>query len=347
MLTDIFTHRYSNTPIWNAVTPTESRLLVQAFRLVEERVMPFRRDGRDIYEAKEKWTSVHDALSMELGLQELSPRSNGWNAIPMDVVCKAFVTEDPSRGVNADAFVKERLSFIELAFRMREEELAAYAAGLPQRIRDAKRRHAERAAALSKIGKPVIEQPDAIVAGLTAEADDANSAFRSLVAELNERFRRAGTRLNYHNGYIQLGGDEVTEREVERPFWSLVAAPKWRNVDIDMKEAFDRRDGGDRDPALYAAKALESTIKIISDDKGWTHGGEKGAHSYIDNLGAEKNGRFVTPWERDALKAFFTFVRNPLGHGPGNEAMPELTAQQTDWAIETCMSWIKALIGRL
>jgi hypothetical protein len=112
-------------------------------------------------------TSVHDALSMELGLQELSPRSNGWNAIPMDVVCKAFVTEDPSRGVNADAFVKERLSFIELAFRMREEELAAYAAGLPQRIRDAKRRHAERAAALSKIGKPVIEQPDAIVAGLS------------------------------------------------------------------------------------------------------------------------------------------------------------------------------------
>ena len=114
-----------------------------------------------------------------------------------------------------------------------------------------------------------------------------------------------------------------------------------------MKEAFDRRDGRDRDPALYAAKALESTIKIISDDKGWTHGGEKGAHSYIDNLGSEKNGRFVTPWERDALKAFFTFVRNPLGHGPGNEPMPELSAQQTDWAIETCMSWIKTLIGRL
>ena len=68
MLTDIFSHRYSNTPIWNAFTPTESRLLVQAFRLVEERVMPFRREGRDIYEAKEKWTSIHDALSMELGL---------------------------------------------------------------------------------------------------------------------------------------------------------------------------------------------------------------------------------------------------------------------------------------
>ena len=85
----------------------------------------------------------------------------------------------------------------------------------------------------------------------------------------------------------------------------------------------------------------------ISDDKRWTHGGEKGAHNYIENLGAKKNGQFITQWEADALKSYFTFVRNPLGHGPGNEPMPEFTTQQTNWAIETCMSWIKTLIGRL
>src|SRR5271154_686703 len=141
MLTDIFARRYSNTPIWNAFTQTESRLLMQTFRLFEEQVIPFRQNGSDIYEAKERWNSIHDALSMELGLEALSPRSNGWNAIPMDMVCKAFVTATPSSGVNADEFVKERLSFIELAFRVREEELAAYTAGLPQRIRDAKLRH--------------------------------------------------------------------------------------------------------------------------------------------------------------------------------------------------------------
>jgi hypothetical protein len=44
---------------------------------------------------------------------------------------------------------------------------------------------------------------------------------------------------------------------------------------------------------------------------------------------------------------FVTKVRNPLGHGPGNELMPALNPQQTDWAIETSMSWIKSLIRRL
>ena len=107
-----------------------------------------------------------------------------------------------------------------------------------------------------------------------------------------------------------------------------------------------RRDSGGRDPAFYAAKALESAIKIISNDRGWTHGGEKGAHNFIDNLASSKNG-FIEPWEGETLKAFFTKVRNPLGHGPGGEPMPALTPQQTDWAIETCMSWVKSLIKRL
>jgi hypothetical protein len=343
MLTDIFAYRYSKTALWEAYTETVSKLLVQAFRLVEERVIPIRLD-----DAEEKWKKIHDDLSMEFGVRELSPRNDGWNAIRMDFVCNAFMMATPSRGVNADEFIKHRLSFIELAFRMREEELRAYSVGLAGRIIAAIRRENERMAFLRKNGTATNDvDTDAVRRRVTEETEKPNADFRSVVLELNERFRRAGTRLNYHNGFIQLGGDELAEREVERPFWSLVAAPKWKNVDTDMKEAFDRRDAGDRDPAFYAAKALESTIKIISDDKGWTHGGEKGAHSYIDNLGAGKNGQFVTAWERDALKSFFTCVRNPLGHGPGNEQMPELIAQQTNWTIETCMSWIKSLIERL
>lgn len=39
---------------------------------------------------------------------------------------------------------------------------------------------------------------------------------------------------------------------------------------MDVTEAIDRRDTGRRDPSFSAAKALESTIKIVSDEKGWT-----------------------------------------------------------------------------
>ena len=75
-------------------------------------------------------------------------------------------------------------------------------------------------------------------------------------------------------------------------------------------------------------------------------GGEKGAHSYIDNLWKKTSG-FVERWEAESLKSFFTQVRNPFGHGPGSAKMPSLTSQQTDLAIELCISWIKSLIKRL
>jgi hypothetical protein len=55
-------------------------------------------------------------------------------------------------------------------------------------------------------------------------------------------------------------------------------------VDHDIKEAIDLRDTHGRDPAFYAARALESTIKIISDEKGLSTAKERGAHNYIDNL---------------------------------------------------------------
>jgi len=345
MLTDIFARRYGETVLWPAYTATEARLLVQAFGLVEE-VIPFREgDGRQIiYGARERWTQIHDTLSRELGVHELSPRSNGWgNRFDMDLVCKIFVTENPPRSENADQAIKERLSFVELAFRAREQELAAFTADLPKKIAAAQRSEAVRLAAVLKAGGGATVDCRTIAAGVTAELDEQNSVFRACVDELNERFRQAGTRLNYHNGVIQVGADPLVEREIERPFWRLVADPRWVNVDTDMKEALDRRDSGGRDPAFYSAKALESTIKIISELKGWTTGRERGAHNFIEHLA--ENG-FIEPWESDAMKHFFTKVRNPFGHGPGSADMVVLTGQQTQWAIETCMSWTKTLIER-
>ncbi|MBK5956833.1 hypothetical protein CCR97_01170 [Rhodoplanes elegans] len=149
--------------------------------------------------------------------------------------------------------------------------------------------------------------------------------------------------INYHNGFIQLVFDEITNQEVEKPFWRLVSDPKWQNVDYDMKDAIDRRDTQGRDPALYAGKALESTIKIISNERGLSTGRERGAKNYIDNL---RSGGILEAWEAETLEVFFKHVRNPLSHGPGAEELTSLSIPQTNWAIESCMSWIKSLIQR-
>jgi hypothetical protein len=219
--------------------------------------------------------------------------------------------------------------------RKKEGEIAHANKKLPEEIEKAKIR--ARGPGLHLPGDPEV--------GLRAWNKKKNDAFQAAVDELNIRFRQAGCKLHYHNGFIQISDDELILQELENPFWTLVAHPTWKNVDTDMKEAIDRRDGGERDPAWYAARALESTIKIISGEKGWSHGREQGAHNFIDNL-AKKDALFIERWEADALKSIFTELRNPFGHGPGSAEMPMLTPQQIDLAIELCMSWVKSLIKR-
>ena len=220
--------------------------------------------------------------------------------------------------MDPDVFIKNRLSFIEIAFRERWEDVFAANAKLPMDIVEAKLRMARNSSGIRFSGN--------LADGVKAGNKTLNDEYNNAAAELNERFRQAGYNLNYHNGYIQIVGDEKIESEIEEPFWALVADPKWKNV--EARTWLKRSTEGILAVATqpwYAARALESTIKIISDDKGWTHGGEKGAHGYIDNLGSRNNGHFVDDWERESLKQFFSRVRVPLAHGPGSDPMPRLT----------------------
>ncbi|WP_108126742.1 hypothetical protein [Saccharospirillum mangrovi] len=75
MLTDIFADRYLAVQMWDAFTDVEERFLVQGFRIVIEQLIPYYRDGKEIASAKATWTSLHDKLSMELGLTELAPKA--------------------------------------------------------------------------------------------------------------------------------------------------------------------------------------------------------------------------------------------------------------------------------
>jgi hypothetical protein len=344
LLTDIFATRYATVPLWETFTEQERRLLVQSYRLLAEDVCPYYRGGNEYPYGKEFWTDIQSRLARELGLKSLSdtvyaiqspgasyPMIGTWS---MNLVCETWMLKNFDGKESADRFIKERLSLIELGLRKRGEDIATENA---ERLRDS---------ASSRLFKPVgtIRVLGDPIEGAKAANAAMNRAFQTSVDELNARFRQAGFGLDYHNGFIQRSVDALATEVIEKPFWSLASDPKWKNVDLNMKEAFDRRDGGDRDPAFPAARALESTIKIISDEKGWTRGSERGAANYVDNL---KGAKFISDWEADMIKSFFSKVRNPLGHGPGTAPMPTLTGPQTNWAIETCIVWINSLIRRM
>ncbi len=353
MLTDIFAFRYEDQVLFPGFREADRRLFVQAFRLLDTDLMPYygykgqERDG-----AKAEWASVHDKICRELGVKELSPLSytysqtfNGnkiyrtaWH--PLSKVCENYVCAPYDPQWDADQFIKRRLSFVEMAFRECEQRAKVQCEAYDRQI--------AQLAHPGTISPPGgLRIPGNRRDGLESAKREVEKKIRSAVDELNERLRRAGYPLHYHNGFIQISKDEKIKQEIENPFWILVNNPKWANVDHDMKEAVDLRDNCGRDPAWYAAKALESTIKIISNEKGWTHGQEKGAHNYIENLASQRASGFIDKWEADLLKQLFTAIRNPFGHGAGSNQMPKLSNQQTSWAIEFCMSWTKSLIERM
>ena len=74
MLTDIFANRYIATQIWETFGEAERRFIVQGFRVVSEQLFPYWLDGKENPRTKAKWSVIHDKLSMELGLKELSPK---------------------------------------------------------------------------------------------------------------------------------------------------------------------------------------------------------------------------------------------------------------------------------
>lgn len=352
MLTDVFFRRYASRPMFESVGQKECALFVQAYRIVNEQIWKYYGNDKKIDESvKAIWTDIHDRMAMEVGVKELSPKyysyqtehmgmpytNSGWNN--MNSVVEKWLNFKFAEGLDPDMFVKRRLSFVELAFRTREEQVTKLNSELPKRLAEADMQ--------DRMPRTSMTIPGKRSNGVRAFNQGVNMAFTENVRELNERLRQAGMPLHYHNGYLQITQDEQMREQVEQPFWLLVRDIQWKNVSIDMAEAIDRRDTGGRDPSFYAAKALESTIKIVCEVKKWTTGNEKGVSDFLNHLESKVNGAFIDGWERQSMQRFYSDVRNDLGHGPGSKDMPNFTSQQIDQTIEFCMSWVKSLIKRL
>lgn len=312
MITDVFHKRYPRVFWFRDGVPHEMHVFLrQAAQIV------FQDLSEPVADIKDVCSNAYGKLIRELG-HGLTPGRDIVDTC-FGSICEPYDVWNNAHG-SSENFVAYRFSLIELLFATIEKEITtpkSLSSGL-----------------FKKAGDPTIN-------------DYAVTALRNAVHELNHRAREARIPFDYHNGLLQRTSDDATQSQVHEPFWQLVSDAKWQNIDTDIKEAIDRHDQQGRDVALYALKALESTIKIISDEKGWSRGSERGAANYIDNLVSSNNGRFIEVWESEQLKALFRDLRNPHGHGPGSAPQPSLTAEQEQWIIETAMIWIKSLVRRM
>lgn len=377
MLTDIFARRYAEKPLRDAWYEEDRRFMVQAITMLKAVLWDGDKEKTSKF-TDNTYKQIHDTIALELGVEWLSDR---WmftnNTINGNSVRQTYTWDYPNIIRNylnkghegprsADAFIKDRLSLIEQGFRYRWQIVQYQNVELPTTLANAAHSDAQFKKSFDP-NKPLQVSSSPSVNATFGElhrtltkmqlgsseqkARDHNAQlnreFDSAVAELNERLRLASYPLHFHNGHLQFIEDPTTAEQIHAPFWGLVSAPMWDNVDLQMKEAIDRRDNGDRTAAFHAVCALESAIKIISGAKGWTTGKEGGARNFLDNLGSKRAGNFLEEWEKKTLGEMFSDVRNPFAHGPGQAAMPSLSPQQTNWAIDTAMSWTKSLIQRM
>lgn len=346
MITDVFFRRYQNVKIREQYFAEDRILCNQLWAMMSSGYF------WDSREDEMNFKSIHNVLALELGVEYLSDRyffstyelNGSKNTHTFEnsyaKICKNFLTKHPDDVTTGDKWMKERLSLAELAFARREQQIMAYNQSLLTSITNAEIN--DKRLLARKTGATVSQVE------ITRKHNcHINELFKNLVNEFNERLRLAHYRLNYHNGLIQLADDAFIHGKIANPFWTLVGKPPWENVDLQMKEAIDGRDTGDRMAAFHAACALESCIKIISNTKNWTTGEERGAASFIHNLTNKSNGRFLDVWECELLIKLFSDVRNPFAHGSGQSSAPNFSAAQTNWAIDTSMSWIKSLIMRM
>ncbi len=346
-ITDVFFRRYRGVPIAEYVSEDERRFLNQAVKLMGDRLWLAASDVPEVAseETEKQLKVIHDKLALELGVDFLSPQmfqyGATWQRFKTSNIIRNFMVQQPQANTDADAYLKDRLSLIELAFRLRGEQVAKIVAAQPAALVNADLKD-----------KKVNARSNAVPSNWNLLSCEAmflkyTDGFSQIVGELNERMRIAGIGFVYSNGLLHQSSDGLSEDVVAKPFWSVVSHPKWSNVDFHMKEALDKRDRGERDAAFASLQALESTIKIVCADKGWVPPkAPNGASGYLDLLGSKANGNWLADWERDSMKSLFEKVRNPFGHGPGADPVPVLGKETTSMVIDSTMAWIKLLIRR-
>jgi hypothetical protein len=316
MITDIFARRYEDVLTFDrhAAEKIIGPTVVQAHHIFFEDVQ------KQFWFKDDFFQDINQKLVRELGLVALIKFIRASNQMdicsryltqPYEHVARPHIGKPTYEQPQPDYYCKTRLSMVELLFRKTEDR----ASRLP------------------------VEFGNAAAGWL--------NVVRRATEELNARLHQNGTGLIYNNGFLHIADDQLTAQRIAKPFWDLVADPKWATVDQEMKEALDHLDHGQRDASAHAAMALESTIKIISNEKGWTRHTETGAAHYIDNLVKDRGGRFIEVWEKDALVDLFRELRNPQHHGAGSNPRSRLLDAQQTWAIESCMSWIKSLVRRM
>jgi Domain of unknown function (DUF7014)/AbiJ N-terminal domain 4 len=169
------------------------------------------------------------------------------------------------------------------------------------------------------------------------------------IEELNERFRRAGFGYRFESSKIIRVDSEVVHKEAVRPALQLLSDPRFAGANDEFRAAFDRLKAGEnKDCAVDALNALESTMKAICDAKGWKYDKDARANDLLKILRREKLFPDFADQSFDqlvsTLKSGLPAVDNESGgHGQGSIPV-EIPTYVAVYALNLAASNIRFLV---
>ncbi|MFT8723081.1 MAG: hypothetical protein ABF443_00170 [Acetobacter malorum] len=98
---------------------------------------------------------------------------------------------------------------------------------------------------------------------------DANA--KDAVAEINARMKAAGLGYEYDGELIRID-TELVHAEAVKPALELLREKEYAGPEQEFRDAYDHyRKGKNKEAITEAAKAFESTMKVILAKRGWNH----------------------------------------------------------------------------
>lgn len=174
-------------------------------------------------------------VSREIGKGDLFHPAGGWYEETYVIGLLHWISsQDRMSAEEAEIFLKERLSFIEVFFRVIEYH-----------VRED----------LSKFPGSNIYQ-------------DNVRAVENWISEVNSRLRKGSIPFQYRDGFLLLSSDKLISEKVEGPFWDIIADPKWNQTLQHMMEAVDQQISNPSTAANEAQLALESVLSEIFGKEG-------------------------------------------------------------------------------
>jgi uncharacterized protein DUF7014/AbiJ-like protein len=195
-----------------------------------------------------------------------------------------------------------------------------------------------------------------VVAKIAAELDGHGRSVAQIsipanaaIEELNERFRRAGFGYRFEDDSLIRIDNELMHQEVTLPALRLLSDPRFAGADEEFRAAHSHfKAGENKDCAVDALCAVESTMKAICDAKGWKY--PKGARA-SDLLKVLRDKKLFPEFADQSfdqliatLKSGLPSVRNQAGaHGQGAKPV-EVPVHVAAYALNLAATKILLLV---